>query len=211
SELAEAHDDADSRGHPDAGSRGESLDFVFFAALQDRSRAEKANAGNDSLNHPRDTFLRQAGGAGDNKSCRGQADQHVRAQTRGLVGTLPLDSHQSTQECRRQNPNDRTGQLFRIVQPGCQLLPQSIHHWLVLIHRLAESIPSTRCFRLSSAANGSGQNSIILRILPSWISKNEMARAFWTPSVTLTSLTPSASVPTILLMMNSQRPCAGYS
>lgn len=114
---ASARREADARYRPQARGRRESA--YHLAAQQDRSRAEKTDAGDDLCGHPRRIendarpalHVREAERGHEHHERRADRDEHVRAQAGGPVHPFALEADHAAE----QRGEQQAAQQFDVV------------------------------------------------------------------------------------------------
>lgn len=125
---AEANRYSDRGSHPDAGSGGQSFDFLFAFQLQNRAGADEAYASHEALNHTRHGVkLHSHTGTGNYEDCRAQANHHVRAEACGLAGAFPLNSDDPAEDQRGEQTNYDAPEMLAVLEAVGEFLPESFH------------------------------------------------------------------------------------
>jgi hypothetical protein len=97
-EPAGADGHAHGRRRPDAGGRRQAAHLVLLAQLEDDAAAQKADAGDESLNNTAEVGRVHAGLQRHQREQRGpQRHQHVRARSGRLARTLALETNHAAQ------------------------------------------------------------------------------------------------------------------
>lgn len=121
--AAETDGDTDRRRQPDPGSGGQPQHVAFVGALQDRARADEADAGGNALDDAANLADRHLQlHRHQYEHGRSQCDEHVRAQSRRFVGVLTLDADDRAGKCREDEADDDARQLLLARDRRSQLL-----------------------------------------------------------------------------------------
>jgi hypothetical protein len=127
-DRAEADGYADRGGHPDAGGRGESFDFLFAFELQNRTRADEADARYQTLNDTGHGIeLHSHTGTSDHEDCCAQANHHVGAKACRLTRAFTLNADDSAEDHRGQQTNSDAQEMLPVLEAVGEFLPESFH------------------------------------------------------------------------------------
>jgi hypothetical protein len=94
---------ANTRGHPDAGCRGQSMDLLAFVVPHDNAHAKKPNSGQDTLNNAAGVG---AAGPTDGKDgqCRPDPDEAQRTNACGLAVKIAVKAESAASQSGGTEP-----------------------------------------------------------------------------------------------------------
>ena len=82
---------ANTRGHPDAGRRGQSMDLLAFVVPHDNAHAKKSNSGQDTLNNAAGVGAAEPTD-GEDGQCRPDPDEAERTNARWLAVKIAVEA-----------------------------------------------------------------------------------------------------------------------
>ncbi len=117
--MPEADGDTDRGRKPDARGGGQALDVFRGVALEDSPGSEKANTGNQALNHPGNVLEAHARLHRHQYEQRcPKRNQHMGAQAGGLASALAFIAEQAAENRRDQQTATDAGRVLQVGDVG---------------------------------------------------------------------------------------------